>query len=102
MVVLAERCWAACLVLTTNQLRYWENDETLFGHAVAVTHNENSIAHINYGNALDNAGREEEAQAQYHEGVAGRSPIWGAEVQRGHLYVLVNIGIYLDQAREDG
>jgi len=87
---------AGCLGLTTHQLTFWQNDEALFGHAVAVTHN-NAIARINYGNALANAGQEEEAQAQYHAALEN-DPRYGQPVSNvGICEPLVDIGIYLDQ-----
>lgn len=55
---------AGCLVLTSLQLRYWENSVTLFRHALAVTTN-NMVAHIDLGRALDDAGKSEQAQAEF-------------------------------------
>jgi tetratricopeptide (TPR) repeat protein len=57
-----------CLALTRHQLRYWQNDETLFQHALAVTSN-NFIAHYNMGSALAAAGKTDEAIDQYREGL---------------------------------
>jgi len=76
-----------CLVLTAHQLKYWENDEALFGHAVAVT-KDNSAAQINYGVALENAGQEGEAQAHFKEALR-IDPRFGE--------ANVNIGIFLDK-----
>jgi protein O-mannosyl-transferase len=56
----------ACLWLTERQLSYWANDETLFGHAVAVTKN-NDIAYINLGVALEKKGLQAEALADYRK-----------------------------------
>jgi protein O-mannosyl-transferase len=53
-----------CLFATNRQLRYWRNSETLFAHAVAVTH-DNAIAHINLGVAFEQQGRRDEALVQY-------------------------------------
>jgi tetratricopeptide (TPR) repeat protein len=55
---------AACLVLTHNQLNFWQDDVTLFRHAIAVTKN-NDTAHLNLGFALEKAGQPAEALAEY-------------------------------------
>jgi tetratricopeptide (TPR) repeat protein len=55
---------AACLVLTHRQLNFWQDDITLFGHAVAVTKN-NDTAHLNLGFALEKMGRKTEAMTEY-------------------------------------
>jgi protein O-mannosyl-transferase len=60
---------AACLGLTQRQLTYWQNSETLFRRAVAVTQN-NDLAHINLGAALDAQGRADEAFAEYRAAAA--------------------------------
>ncbi|HEY1717936.1 MAG TPA: tetratricopeptide repeat protein [Verrucomicrobiae bacterium] len=57
---------AGCLILTEHQLGFWQNDETLFGHAVAVTEN-NDVARVNFGVALEKQGRDAEALANYRE-----------------------------------
>ena len=56
----------ACLTLTWRQLRFWQDSETLFRHAVAVTEN-NYVAHYNLGVALDDQGQSDEAIRQYRE-----------------------------------
>ena len=56
----------ACVLLTEKQLGYWRNSETLFRHTLAVTEN-NEIAHLNLGVALDQQGRTTEALAEYRE-----------------------------------
>jgi tetratricopeptide (TPR) repeat protein len=55
---------AICLILTRQQLSYWSNDETLFRHAIAAT-DENEVAHLNLGVALEKQGRKTEALAEY-------------------------------------
>jgi tetratricopeptide (TPR) repeat protein len=52
------------MVTTVRQAAYWENSVSLFSHAVQVTQN-NRIAHVNLGDALDRYGRYEEAMAHY-------------------------------------
>ena len=55
---------ATCLVLTENQLHYWRDSETLFTHALAVTE-DNHVAHVNLGVALEEKGELNEALAEY-------------------------------------
>ena len=57
---------AACLALSHNQLNFWQDDITLFSHAIAVTKN-NDTAHLNLGYALEKVGRNTEAMAEYQE-----------------------------------
>ena len=55
---------AACLARTNDQLRYWQDSEVLFRHALAVTE-DNHTAHINLGVALELEGKLDEAIAEY-------------------------------------
>jgi protein O-mannosyl-transferase len=55
-----------CLVLTRQQLGYWQESETLFRHALEVTEN-NEIAHKAFGDALDKRGQTDEAISHYRE-----------------------------------
>ena len=57
-----------CLCVTRQQLEYWQDSETLFGHALAVTEN-NYVAHNNLGLALEKKGQNEEAICQYQEAI---------------------------------
>lgn len=57
-----------CVVLTRQQLGYWQDGETLFRHALAVTKN-NVVARYNLGVALDKRGRNDEAISQYQEAI---------------------------------
>ena len=59
---------AASLCVTEFQLGFWQNSETLFAHAIAVTGN-NAIAHINLGVALEGEDRREDALAEYRKAV---------------------------------
>jgi tetratricopeptide (TPR) repeat protein len=65
-VAAAALALGGCLVLTERQLHYWQDSESLFAHAVAVT-KDNDIAHLNLGVALEQKGRRKEALAEYHE-----------------------------------
>ena len=53
-----------CSMRTMDQVRYWQNSETLFRHAVAVTTN-NSVATINLASYLFNHGHTDEAFREY-------------------------------------
>jgi len=55
---------AICLALTHRQLNFWQDDITLFNHAIQVTKN-NDAAHLNLGFALQKIGRIDEALAEY-------------------------------------
>ena len=57
-----------CFVLTRQQLGYWQDNETLYRHALAVTEN-NFLAHHNLGIALYRKGQIEEAIGQYQEAI---------------------------------
>jgi tetratricopeptide (TPR) repeat protein len=56
----------ACIVVTENQLPFWRDSEALFRRAAAVTQN-NDLALLDLGVALDAQGRFEEALAVYHQ-----------------------------------
>lgn len=55
---------AACLALTHRQVGFWQDDITLFSHAINVTRN-NDTAHLNLGFALEKAGQKTEALREY-------------------------------------
>jgi Flp pilus assembly protein TadD len=57
-----------CLGLTRQQLGYWQDSETLFRHALAVTEN-NYLAHHNLGFALDEKGQTDEAINQFQKAI---------------------------------
>ena len=50
----------SCIVVTRQQIGYWQDSETVFRRALAVTEN-NYIAHGNLGEALATKGRIDEA-----------------------------------------
>jgi tetratricopeptide (TPR) repeat protein len=53
-------------ICTRVQLRHWRNNLPLFGHALEVTEN-NYVMHSNYGGALFEEGRFDEALAHFNE-----------------------------------
>jgi tetratricopeptide (TPR) repeat protein len=58
--VLAVAALLSSLILTRIQVRYWENNLTLYGHALKVTKN-NAVMENNYGCALSDANQLDEA-----------------------------------------
>jgi tetratricopeptide (TPR) repeat protein len=55
-------------VLTSGQLRHWQNSETLFRHALAVTA-DNALAHHSLGDFLGRQGKIDEAATHFEEAV---------------------------------
>ena len=80
--IAASMILGSCLVLTEQQLGYWQNSEKLFAHAVAVTKN-NSIAHYNLGVALEKRGYQAGAITNY-QAVLRLNP--------GHVHAHINLG----------
>jgi len=54
---------------TCIQLSYWKDNVTLFSHALAVTHEESSLAHARMGLAYFAEGRPDLAVREYEEGL---------------------------------
>jgi tetratricopeptide (TPR) repeat protein len=67
---------------TRDQLAYWQNSETLFRHAIAVS-KKNWVAFYNLGSFLDDKGRFDEAIQQYQKAL---------EIDPGNRDPLNNIG----------
>jgi Flp pilus assembly protein TadD len=84
-----------CLCVTSQQLEYWQDSETLFGHALAVTE-DNYVAHNNLGLALEKKGQTDEAIRQYQEAI--RLTPGFAEAHNNLGIALQNQG-QLDEAR---
>jgi tetratricopeptide (TPR) repeat protein len=68
MISVAGIVLAGCLILTARQLQYWRDSETLFRHALAVTQ-DNPVAQNNFGTALLQEGRMDEAMAHFQKAV---------------------------------
>jgi Tfp pilus assembly protein PilF len=67
MAISAAAACVALAVVTWQQIPYWQNSETLFRHAIAVTEH-NHLAHNNLANALSvMPGRLPEAISEYEE-----------------------------------
>jgi tetratricopeptide (TPR) repeat protein len=81
----------ACTLRTSAQLKYWQNSDLLFRHALAVTSN-NALAHLNLGYILAARGRLDEAQDHFAEVVRirpnyaeGRSNLGLMLAMKGHI-----------------
>ena len=83
-----------CAMLTCQQLRYWRDGASLFGHAVAVTAN-NSMVRQNYCAALLGLGRFEDALRQSQEAARLAPTEIGPRVNLG--LILMKLG-RLDEA----
>ena len=59
---------AGCLAVTSIQLRYWQNSLEIFRHTIKVT-TDNYAADDCMGNALENIGKNTEAEKLYAEAV---------------------------------
>lgn len=77
---------------TAIQVRYWRNSLTLFPRTLQLTQR-NYLIHFNYGVALDNAGRFDEAIAQYQRSV---------EIHPAYLNSRINLGVLLEQKGDIG
>ncbi|MBN1470956.1 MAG: tetratricopeptide repeat protein [Syntrophaceae bacterium] len=72
-------------VLTWHQCGYWKNNTSLFSHALRVTE-DNYLAHNNFGLALFNQGKSEEAIEHYNESIRINSDYVYAYNNRGIIY----------------
>jgi len=59
----------ALAIVAHVQVRYWANSIALFEHALAVTSNDNKLAHVDLGAALVDAGEYEAAERHYRQAV---------------------------------
>jgi len=57
-----------CVVLTREQLGYWQDSETLFRHALTVTQN-NYLAHKAIGDVMLKKGQADEAISEFREAI---------------------------------
>lgn len=74
----------AGVILSGQQLSHWQNSESLFRHALAVTR-DNFVAHNNLGNVLDRAGQYAEAKAHYLAAIRIRPRLGGAHYNLANL-----------------
>ncbi len=74
--------------ISQKQVRYWKNDFSLFGHALAVTEN-NFIAHNNLGNLYIKEGDRKNAIMHFQQSIA---------IQPGNVMAHHNLGnVYMEQ-----
>jgi len=73
----------ACAVRTGDQLRYWQNSESLFRHAIALTQG-NFLAHNNLGNALLDRKQVDEAIMEFHKALEIKPDYADAHVNLGN------------------
>jgi protein O-mannosyl-transferase len=69
-------------VCTHMQVGYWKDNLTLFRHAIECTR-DNYVMHNSYGLALADAGRADEAKAQYEESLRIRPAYVSARIDLG-------------------
>jgi Flp pilus assembly protein TadD len=76
-----------CIVLTREQLGYWQNNETLFRHALDVTQN-NYVAHNGLGVALAKKGQINEAISEYWESLRLKPDYTDAHYNLGNAFFI--------------
>lgn len=76
---------SVCAGRTMGQLRFWQNTETLFGHAIAVTKG-NDVAHYNLGEYYFGKKRLDEAIDNYRKAI---------QIRRSYNDALNNLGVAL-------
>jgi protein O-mannosyl-transferase len=72
-----------CVGLTRQQVGYWEDSETLFRHALAVTEN-NFLAHNSLANTLLQKGRVDEAIIHFQKALQIKPDDAGAHIDLGN------------------
>jgi tetratricopeptide (TPR) repeat protein len=78
---------SACVLRSSDQLRYWQDSETLFRHAIQVSQN-NFVAHYNLAACLRDTGRAPEAAELYR--AALKFDPGNPALQAGLAYTLGN------------
>jgi tetratricopeptide (TPR) repeat protein len=74
-----------CLALTRQQLGHWQDSEALFRHALEVTEN-NYLAHLNLGSALEEKDQIDEAIREFQEAI---------RLKPGYVLAHNNLGVAL-------
>jgi protein O-mannosyl-transferase len=92
--VLATAALSSLLILTRMQVKHWQDSLTLFGYTLEVTEN-NAVAENNYGWALSEAGRLDEAMLRFTNAARLRPAF--ADAQGNMCNVLLKQG-KLDEA----
>ena len=78
-----------CLATTWFQIRVWQNQYTLFAHAVEVT-SDNYLAHIGLGLALKKQGKLDEATNQFFEALRIKPDYIPTYLNLGSIYYIQN------------
>ncbi len=76
---------AVFMICTHRQVRYWQNNLTLFGHAVEVTEG-NYVIHNNYGAELSRKGRFDDAVKHLNEALRINPQYFSALRNLGRVY----------------
>ena len=71
LAIAAVVCGISCVLVAHAQTEYWENTETLFDHALAVTR-DNYVADYTLGNYLMNSGRPQEAVVHFEDALRAK------------------------------
>jgi protein O-mannosyl-transferase len=80
----------ACLADTRHQLRYWRDDATLFGHALEVTPENNSMSYYGLGQIAWRAGDLESAARNYREALKITPGFTDASARLGFILIRQN------------
>jgi Flp pilus assembly protein TadD len=86
MIAVAGIVLAGCLIMTAWQLRYWQDSEILFRHALAVTQ-DNPVAHNNLGAAFLRKGQVDEAIIQLRKALETSPNYAGAHNNLGLAFI---------------
>ena len=78
--------FASLTVVTWNQISHWRSSITLFEHALRVTE-QNSLAHLNLGVALNRTGKGREAAEHYREALRINPNSSGGHFNLANYYV---------------
>ena len=85
LFVISAAILVVLMIAARNQVRYWKDDFTLFGHAIDVTKN-NENMHYNIGHAYQQKGQFEKAIEHYKETL---------RIEPGDLQAMNNLGVLL-------
>ncbi len=93
--VMAIGLLTACVILTREQLWYWQDTVTLFEHTIAVTPG-NAMMEFTLGKGLETQGRLKEAAVHYRSAIALKPEDFDSNVDLGDL--LLQQGYYREAA----
>jgi tetratricopeptide (TPR) repeat protein len=84
--VLAAIIISSAMILTRMQVKYWQDDMTLYAYALKVTEN-NALIENNYGSALFDAGRLNEAEQHFNNAIRIVPIFVGARNNLGKVFL---------------